>query len=172
MTDPAAGQVTLQTLLYLIDDDVDDVGGPLVLLGRKLRGFGRGKVMAPGGHVEPGESVVAAAVRELEEETRLRVAETNAAPMAVLTYRFPARPVLDAEVHAFVARRWHGTLAGSDELEPRWFPLSSLPLGDMWDDERYWLPRMLAGERLAAELTYDDACEKVVRFDVTRVLDD
>lgn len=51
-------------------------------------------------------------------------------------------------------------------MEPQWYPVTSLPLDDMWDDERYWLLRVLAGERLAAELTYDEACETVVRFEV------
>lgn len=164
MSHPTVGWPPLQTLLYLVDDGAP--GGPHVLLGRKLRGFGVGKVMAPGGHVEQGESVVAAAVRELEEEVGLSVAEPDAVSAAVLTYRFPARHALDAEVHVFVARRWRGTLTASGELEPRWFPLSSLPLEDMWDDERYWLPRVLAGERLAATLTYDEACETVIRFEV------
>ena len=31
----------------------------------------------------------------------------------------------------------------------------------MWDDARYWLPRVLAGERLRATFTYAADCETV-----------
>ncbi|WKK71641.1 NUDIX domain-containing protein [Rathayibacter oskolensis] len=43
-------------------------GGAEVLLGRKRRGLGEGRIVAPGGKLEPGESPVRAAVRELAEE--------------------------------------------------------------------------------------------------------
>ena len=39
-----------------------------VLLITKKRGIGAGKINGPGGHVEPGETVLDAAVREVEEE--------------------------------------------------------------------------------------------------------
>ncbi|MCP4164135.1 MAG: NUDIX domain-containing protein, partial [Deltaproteobacteria bacterium] len=42
-----------------------------VLLMNKKRGLGAGKVNAPGGHIEPGETPKEAAVRETEEEVGL-----------------------------------------------------------------------------------------------------
>jgi 8-oxo-dGTP pyrophosphatase MutT (NUDIX family) len=44
-----------------------------VLLGRKKRGFGEGKVNGFGGKVEAGETVIEAAVREMQEESGLTV---------------------------------------------------------------------------------------------------
>src|SRR3989338_652098 len=43
------------------------------LLIRKKRGFGQGKLIAPGGRIESGETPEDAAVREFEEETGIRV---------------------------------------------------------------------------------------------------
>jgi 8-oxo-dGTP diphosphatase len=150
----------LQTLLYVFRDHPT---GRQLLLGEKLTGFGRGMIMAPGGHVEPGESVAAAAIREAEEEAGVIIAPDDLDHLAVLTYLFPARPEWDAEVHAFCARQWSGIVRPSPELRPLWFAVDALPLQRMWDDERYWLPRALAGERLAAEFTFDDSCREVLR---------
>ena len=42
----------------------------------------------------------------------------------------------------------------SEELDPAWFRVADLPLGEMWDDARLWLPRALSGEFVAAECSY------------------
>jgi hypothetical protein len=38
----------------------------------------------------------------------------------------------------------------------------------MWDDERYWLPRVLAGERLTVEIIYGLDCATVQHASVAR----
>ena len=49
------------TLVFIIKDD-------RVLLIRKKRGLGAGKVNGPGGRLEPGETFKACAIREVQEE--------------------------------------------------------------------------------------------------------
>ncbi|MFQ3671333.1 MAG: NUDIX domain-containing protein, partial [Verrucomicrobiia bacterium] len=48
-------------LLFLLD-------GPRILLIEKKRGLGAGKVNAPGGRIDPGETPLQAAIRETQEE--------------------------------------------------------------------------------------------------------
>ena len=48
-----------------------------VLLGMKKRGFGAGKWNGFGGKLEPGETVVEAAAREVQEECGLTVNTTD-----------------------------------------------------------------------------------------------
>lgn len=126
----------------------------LVLLGWKRRGFGQGKLVGIGGKVEPGEDLAAAAARELREEAGLLADPSRLEPVARLTFLFPTFPAWNHRMHVFVARVWQGEAAASDEIEPQWYALDALPLEHMWDDGRYWLARVLSGERLAMTCIY------------------
>ncbi|NNG38568.1 8-oxo-dGTP diphosphatase [Flexivirga sp. ID2601S] len=147
-------------LAYLIRDD----GTPhaQVLLGEKLRGFGAGRVVALGGHVEPGESSLEAAVRETREESGLLVAPDDFAAAGQVRFRWADTPAWDMDVDLFRATRWTGDIVASDELEPEWWPVADLPLCRMWDDARICVPFVLRGDAIDAEIAYDAASERVV----------
>lgn len=136
-----------------------------VLLGFKKTGFGAGRWVGLGGHVEDGEEFADAAAREVAEESGLVVAPSALTHLASLNFRFPARPSWDQIAEVFVATDFAGEPAESDELIPRWFPVGGLPLDGMWDDARYWLPVVLAGERVTAEITFADDCATVAAID-------
>lgn len=51
--------------------------GKILLVKRKNTGFMDGYYATPGGHVDPHESITAAAVRELKEETDLETTESD-----------------------------------------------------------------------------------------------
>jgi 8-oxo-dGTP diphosphatase len=138
--------------------------GEEVLLGRKLTGIGTGRVVGPGGKLEPDETAAEAAVREVLEEVGIFVAPGALQPVARLTYEFPHRPEWSQASTAFLAREWSGTPEPSRELEPEWFPLASLPLGDMWDDARLWLPRALAGDFVRAFCSYAEDNRSVAEW--------
>jgi len=123
-----------------------------VLLGRKKEGLGAGRIVAPGGKLEPGETAVDASVREILEEVGLVVAAADLEPRGVMTYHFPHRERWSQRSHVFVARSWKGEPEASDELDPDWFALDAVPYDHMWDDARRWLPGVLDGGR--AERTF------------------
>jgi 8-oxo-dGTP diphosphatase len=141
------------TCLCLLTRNADD-GTPEVLLGRKKTGLGTGKFVAPGGHVEPGESAAEAAAREVKEESGIRVSAASLALAAHVTFLFPAHPSWDMTVEIFTAEDWAGEAAESEEIRPQWFPVTALPFGQMWDDAPHWLPRVLAGDRIRATFSY------------------
>jgi 8-oxo-dGTP diphosphatase len=136
-------------------------GGREVLLGYKKAGFGAGRWFGLGGHVEDGEEPADAAVREVAEESGLNVAAAALTHMARLTFVFPARPSWDQTAEVFTATEFSGEAAESDELIPRWFAVDELPVDGMWDDARYWLPLVLAGEPVRAMITFADDCATV-----------
>lgn len=134
-----------------------------VLLGWKQRGFGAGKLVALGGKLQAGESAAQAASRELWEEAGLMVDVSDLQPAAQLAFLFPARPVWDHAAQVFVARCWQGESKPSEEMAPHWVAWDALPFAAMWDDSRFWLPRVLAGEYVRATYVYGDALTVVAQ---------
>ncbi|TFC93744.1 8-oxo-dGTP diphosphatase [Cryobacterium sinapicolor] len=133
-----------------------------VLLGRKKKGLGLGNIVGLGGKLEPGESAVQAMVREIEEESGLVVAASALTPLGLLTYLFPHREAWSQESSVFVCTEWSGTPRESDELNPVWFDVAALPVDDMWDDARHWLPGVLAGIPVRATFTFGPDLATVV----------
>ncbi len=134
----------LVTLLFLVEDG-------RVLLIHKKRGIGAGKINAPGGKADPGESALAAAVRETEEEVGLTPLDPQ--ERGELWFRFLA----DGSVLRCIVFLAHAHTGGpareTDEAIPEWFPLDALPYDAMWDDDRHWVPLLLAGKRFRGEAT-------------------
>jgi 8-oxo-dGTP diphosphatase len=135
--------------------------GRQVLLGHKKTGLGTGKIVGLGGHVESGESPAEAAAREAKEEAGVCVAPRDLLRAAHLTFLFPVRPLWDMTVDVFTSADWTGDATQTAEITPEWFPVTALPLDRMWDDARYWLPRVLAGDRVRATFSYAADCETV-----------
>jgi 8-oxo-dGTP diphosphatase len=160
--------VTIRTCLCLITrpagDGAESGSGTEVLLGYKKNGFGAGKWVGLGGHVEDGEELVDAAVREVQEESSLVVKVADLAHLATLTFVFPSRPSWDQTADVFVTGAFAGQPAESDELIPHWFAIGELPFDGMWDDARYWVPVVLSGARVTAEITFADDCATVARI--------
>ena len=146
-----------------------DRGQRQILLGRKKKGFGAGKIMGLGGHVDPGESELDCALREVHEEAGIIIAPGSATWRAEFDFVFPTRPEWNAIVTVFFGERWSGRVQGSEEISPQWFDVDSPPFDQMWDDESHWLPRVLAGELLTGTITYDDSGTLVKRAELEPV---
>jgi len=132
------------TLLFVIR------GGEALLM-RKKRGLGAGKINAPGGRLEPGETALQAAVREVEEEVCVR--PVGARARGELRFQFVDGYGL--ECHVFSADACEGEPAETDEAAPRWVPLDAIPYGEMWADDAVWLPLMLAGVGFSGRFVFD-----------------
>jgi 8-oxo-dGTP diphosphatase len=159
--------VTFRTCLCLITRPALAAGQHEVLLGFKKTGFGAGRWVGLGGHVEDGEEPVSAAAREVAEESGLVVSPAALRHVAALTFAFPARPSWDQTADVFLTAEFDGEPAESDELAPRWFAADALPFDGMWDDARHWLPLVLAGRRVAAEITFADDCATVASIELS-----
>ncbi len=132
------------TLLFVIRD------GEILLI-RKKRGLGAGKVNGPGGRIEPAETPVAAAVREVIEE--LCVEPTEPREHGELHFQF-----IDGysiHVTVFSAPDCVGQARETAEAVPLWTRLDRIPYDEMWADDILWLPLLLQGKCFSGRFVFD-----------------
>jgi len=122
------------TLLFVVER-----ASSRILLIEKKRGLGAGKVNGPGGRIEPGETPLDAALREVREE--LGVEAVGAAEHGLLRFQFVDGYALHC--HVFRANACVGTPVETDEATPLWTPLAAIPWPRMWADDALWLPLLL-----------------------------
>ncbi len=105
---------------------VTDAAGRYLLV-RRSHEPEAGRWALPGGRVEPGETLAAALVREIREETGLTVRPGR----EVGVVRRAAPGGGDYEIHCFIAEHLGGeAVAGSDASSLRWVAPRDLPALD------------------------------------------
>lgn len=136
--------VDVATLLFVVRNGQ-------VLLIRKKRGLGAGKINGPGGRIDAGETAEAAALREVEEELRITPTEVSRHG----EHRFQFVDGYSIHVHVFRARGYVGTPEETEEALPIWAPVDDIPYDEMWEDDRIWLPHLLAGRSFEGRYVFD-----------------
>ena len=122
-----------------------------VLLIRKKRGLGAGKINGPGGRLDDGESPLHCAIREVQEE--LRITPTGVAPRGELAFQFVDGYALFVSV--FSATGCEGEPQETDEAAPLWVPVDAVPFDQMWADDRLWFPHLLSGRPFRGRFLFD-----------------
>ena len=122
-----------------------------ILLIRKKRGLGAGKISGPGGRLEPGESFAACAVREVREELGVEVSEIVQAG----EHRFQFTDEHSIHVHVYRTHIITGVPIETDEAVPLWFDLNEIPFDEMWEDDKHWLPLVVDSKRFSGDWLFD-----------------
>ena len=153
------------TAKYLNLDNIDEnweakdkatlvfvVKGDEVLLIRKKRGLGAGKINGPGGKLEPQETPRQCALREVREE--LCISLLDAKPCGELRFQFTDH--YSIHVYVFISTQFEGEPTETDEAIPLWYKTSEIPYTEMWADDRIWLPRVLDGATVSGKFIFSN----------------
>jgi len=132
------------------------VSGDRVLLIQRRREPHRGLWVAPGGKLEPGESPHEGAVREILEETGLRI---ELPQLRGIVTEVSARPDYQWLLFLFRAdrREASGEVRASDEGELVWCPFDRMPSLPMPESDETWWRHCVSldGGLFVAKFNYD-----------------
>jgi 8-oxo-dGTP diphosphatase len=142
---------TEHAVLCFIRRRLSDGAEELMLI-RKKRGLGAGKINGPGGRVDPGETPLQAAVRETQEEIGLTPSGIREA--GKLQFQFLDGYGLSCTV--FQASFFSGTPTETDEATPHWYRVTELPFDQMWSDDELWIPYLLEERYFSGVFVFDD----------------
>ncbi len=140
-----------------------------VLMGFKKTNLGKGYYNFPGGKKKSSDrSIEACASRECHEEMGMRIAQEALIKKGELTFRWPKQlSDWDQVVHVYVARKWSGEPAETEEMRPLWVPVASMPYEKMWAADRLWVPYVLEGRHIIGSFSYNkdkELIQKQVRL--------
>lgn len=122
-----------------------------ILMIRKKRGLGAGKITGPGGRQEEGESMLACAERELFEEVAIQAFGIQ--ERGTLSFQFTDGYALLVTVYS--ADDYRGTPSESEEALPFWVDVGAIPYPEMWVDDKLWMPLMLAGQPFSGRFLFE-----------------
>ena len=134
----------LATLVFVQRDE-------RLLLIHKKRGLGAGKLNGPGGRLEIGETFDACASREVQEE--LCITPKGLEKRGELRFQFVDGYAI--HVHVYRASDFEGTPSETPEAIPVWVDEDRVPYDEMWEDDRIWLPLLIAGARFDGRFIFD-----------------
>lgn len=136
------------TLSYLLREGA-------ICLGYKTRGIGDGYWNGFGGKLEGNETIEEGAVREIEEETTVRVRVDDLEKVAINEFFF--KDGMHLLVHVFFVENWEGDITATEEMQkPTWYAHHEIPYEAIWEDDPHWLPRALKGEKLRGKVWFKD----------------
>ncbi len=134
----------IATLLFVTE-------GNNILLIRKKRGLGAGKINGPGGKLEPGETIEQCAIRELKEEVGLTANNIKWCGENLFQFADDYR----MHVHVFKTDQYEGSPIETDEAIPIWYSKELMPFEEMWEDDYLWVPHMLSDTIFMGKYLFD-----------------
>lgn len=118
---------------------------------RKNEDPNRGKWIGVGGHIEPGETPEACVLREVHEETGLRLLDLRS--RGIVRFRSDASP--DEDMYLFTSNAFSGRMHDCDEGELQWVEKEKMLDLPMWEGDRVFLKLLNEGrEKIDCTLEY------------------
>lgn len=117
-----------------------------------------------GGHIEPGEDIYSAAIREVYEETKINPSKLELKAIANIDVGNASTGIT---IFVFVGWSQDREIVSSYEGDLHWFPVSDLPREELVEDLDWLLPRVLNMSHnqfpLYLHYSYDDDDRLVIK---------
>ena len=153
--------VILTTLSVIVKDKK-------ILLQKKAKGkFGEGKWNGAGGKAKQNEKPRACLIRELKEELGIKVNKFHLVGFFNFYKGEDPKPFIIC--YTYVVKEFSGTPTSSEEGIINWFDINDIPFSSMWADDKHWLPRVLAGERLFGDFWYSPDLIELTNFNLRKL---
>lgn len=141
----------LATLCYVIDKKNNST--LMIYRNKKKNDYHEGKWNGLGGKFEAGESPEECAIREIEEESGLKV-------KSVMMKGFITFPLFDGiddwYVFLFTADDFSGELIDSPEGQLKWISNESLTHINLWGGDKIFIPWLFGDKFFSAKFRYKD----------------
>ena len=135
-----------------------------IFLWEKKRGFAKWVLNWVWGKLEWNETIEECMIRETKEEIGVDILKQE--KIWILHFFFDDKPEWNQSVHVFEISEYSWEIIESEEIRPLWFDLEKIPYDKMWDDDIYWLPRVLAWEKdIEYKFWFDDENWKVLKWE-------
>jgi len=149
----------LATLCYVVDKKNNST--LMIYRNKKKNDYHEGKWNGLGGKFEQGESPEECAIREIEEESGLKV-------KSVKMKGFITFPLFDGKddwyVFLFTADEFDGNLIDSPEGHLEWIPNDKLTEINLWEGDKIFIPWLFQEKFFSAKFNYADG--KFVDYEV------
>jgi len=140
----------LLTLLFLLDPPNNQI-----LLAQKKRGFGLNKWNGFGGKVDKNETIEEATIREMEEESTMKIDIKHIEKHGIMIQEFDDPSLAVLEIHIFTCTEFNNQKPQeTEEMKPKWFNYDEIPYDSMWLDDERWLPSLLQNKYFQAHYLY------------------
>lgn len=139
--------------------------GDRVCLGLRKKvsaGLGENLIAGIGGKVGDSleiqnESSDQAMNREVSEEIRVTVlAKQEMGRVRFIFAHKPPDSPWNQDVTIYSITKWEGLPCETESIKPLWFDIGEIPWERMWEDNDYWLPKVLSGQRVDAIFLFSD----------------
>lgn len=141
----------LATLCYVTDKKNNST--LMIYRNKKKNDYHEGKWNGLGGKFEPGESPEECAIREIEEESGLKV--KNVTMKGFITF-----PLFDGKddwyVFLFTSDEFEGEQIDSPEGKLEWIPNEKLTEINLWEGDKIFIPWLFEEKFFSAKFNYEN----------------
>jgi len=101
-----------------------------------------------------GESNLESVLRELKEEAGISLSPHDLQQIGRVIFFFEEKVDRNNDCHIFWGN-YDGEFQESEEMYPQWRDIKDIPYDDMWEDDRIWLPKVIAKEGFEISSYFD-----------------